>query len=88
MEMTHIHQGVNSLPYDVYWKVHNRGEEAIKRKQQRGELVRGNEGKIERTSFKGGHYVECYIIYNDVCVARDYLDVPISHSFNSSITSY
>lgn len=77
------------LPYDVYWKVRNRGEEAIKRKQQRGEIVRGNEEKIERTSFKGGHYVECYIIHNGVCVARDFLDVPIvSYSFNSTIASY
>lgn len=76
------------LPYNVYWKVRNRGEEAIKRKQQRGEIVRGNEEKIERTSFKGGHYVECYIIHNGVCVARDFLDVPISYSFNSTIASY
>lgn len=76
------------LPFTVYWKVRNRGDEAIKRKQLRGEIVRGTEQKVERTSFKGGHYVECYIIHNGVCVAKDFLDVPISYSFNSAIASY
>lgn len=71
------------LDYKVYWKVRNRGEEAIKRKQQRGEIVQGNEEKIERTTFKGGHYVECYIIYNGVCVARDFIDVPITYSYSN-----
>lgn len=66
------------LPYEVYWKVRNRGEEAIKRKMLRGEIVKGNNNKIERTSFRGGHYVECYIIHNGICVARDSIDVPIA----------
>ncbi|MQR93715.1 nucleotide-binding domain-containing protein [Fictibacillus phosphorivorans] len=66
------------LPYAIYWKVRNRGPEAIKRNMLRGEIVSGNETKIERTSFKGGHYVECYIIHNGVCVARDSIDVPIT----------
>lgn len=66
------------LPYDIYWKVRNQGPEAIKKNMLRGEIVSGNETKIERTSFKGGHYVECYIIHNGVCVARDSIDVPIA----------
>ncbi|USK60409.1 SMODS domain-containing nucleotidyltransferase [Peribacillus asahii] len=66
------------LSYDIHWKVRNRGPEAIKKKMLRGEIVRGNGTKIERTSFKGGHYVECYIIHNGVCVARDSIDVPIA----------
>lgn len=76
------------LPFTVYWKVRNRGDEAIKRKQERGQIVRGSDQKIERTSFKGGHYVECYIIQNGVCVARNSLDVPISYSFSNAIASY
>lgn len=66
------------LHYEIYWKVRNRGSEAIKRNILRGEILKGNETKIERTSFKGGHFVECYIIYNGVCVARDSIDVPIA----------
>ncbi|PZX07412.1 hypothetical protein C7437_101525 [Psychrobacillus insolitus] len=66
------------LSFDIYWKVRNRGQEAIKRKMLRGDIVKGKEIKIERTSFRGGHYVECYLIHNGVCVARDSIDVPIA----------
>ena len=66
------------LPYEVYWKVRNRGDEAIRKNQLRGEILKGGKEKIERTSFRGAHYVECYIIHNGVCVARDSIDVPIS----------
>ena len=65
-------------PYDIYWKVRNRGEEAIRRNQIRGRIKKGSDTKIERTSFNGNHYVECYIIKDDVCVARDSILVPIS----------
>ncbi|WP_031424108.1 nucleotidyltransferase [Exiguobacterium sp. NG55] len=72
------------LPYEIYWKVRNRGSEAIKRNMKRGEILKGSETKVERTSFKGGHFVECYIIYNGVCVARDSIDVPIAlDTYNS-----
>lgn len=67
------------LPFDIYWKVKNQGEEAIRRKNLRGEIIKGASQKIEETHFKGGHYVECYIIFNGVCVARDRIDVPISN---------
>ncbi|MBT2734785.1 hypothetical protein [Bacillus sp. ISL-7] len=66
------------LAYHIYWKVRNRGEEAIKRNELRGEIVKGGPEKIERASFKGSHYVECYLIHNATCVARDRIDVPIS----------
>lgn len=70
----------NGLPFDIYWKVRNRGEEAIKRNKLRGEIVKGTSRRVEETQFKGGHYVECYIIHNGVCVARDHIDVPISNT--------
>lgn len=66
------------LSYEIYWKVRNRGEEAVRRKQLRGEIEKGGPKKIERTSFRGSHFVECYIIHNGICVARDSIDVPIS----------
>ena len=32
---------------------------------------------IENTNFAGEHWVECYIIKNGICVARDNVSVPI-----------
>jgi hypothetical protein len=66
-------------PYAVKWKVKNRGEIARQKNQLRGEITDdgGYEEKIEHTRYKGGHYVECYIIKNGQCVARDIIEVPI-----------
>ncbi|MEH2997863.1 nucleotide-binding domain-containing protein [Bacillus amyloliquefaciens] len=66
------------LDFKVYWKVKNRGEEAKKKGQLRGQIVKGGNKKIEHSRYKGEHYVECYIIHNGVCVARDHIKVPIS----------
>lgn len=46
-------------------------------------MIRGNIEKTnskikkESTNFKGPHYVECYLVKNGVCVARNRIDVPI-----------
>lgn len=67
-------------PYTVKWKVTNRGEQAIKRDCVRGQII-DNGGSLERnerTNFNGSHFVECYIIKDNVVVARDTIDVPIS----------
>ncbi|MGH3041082.1 MAG: nucleotide-binding domain-containing protein, partial [Gaiellaceae bacterium] len=60
-------------PYEVYWKVRNTGEEAAKVGQLRGEITRdqGLERRDESTSYRGSHYVECYIVKDGVCVASD-----------------
>ena len=63
-------------PYEVYWKVRNRGIEAYRRDQLRGEITK-NRVKSERTDFRGNHYVECYIVKNNTCVARKKIHVPI-----------
>ncbi|WP_138091023.1 nucleotide-binding domain-containing protein [Halalkalibacterium halodurans] len=70
------------LHYEVYWKVLNRGEEAIRRDCIRGQIVRdeGRHKKIETTNFRGEHYVECYVIYRNICVAKDRIEVPISNN--------
>ena len=39
----------------------------------------GSEKRIENSNFEGAHFVECFIIKNNVCVARDRIDVPISN---------
>lgn len=47
-----------------------KASEAIRLKQIRGQIEKTNsEVKYERTSFRGAHYVECYIVYNGVCIA-------------------
>lgn len=65
--------------YEIYWKVKNEGEIAIEKDYVRGQIVKTNNSrKIETSDFKGAHYVECYIIQNGICVAKDHLEVPIS----------
>lgn len=60
-------------PYQIYWKVRNRGPEAERQDCIRGEIVKGSRvWKIdEQTNFPGPHYVECYIVKEGVCVAYD-----------------
>lgn len=63
----------------LYWKVLNRGFEAIKRKNIRGEIKAdmGNMEKNETANFRGNHVVECFAVLNGVVVARDRILVPI-----------
>lgn len=66
-------------PYSIYWKVRNVGSEAMRRGMIRGEIKKTDQThQIERTSFYGEHFVECYLVKNGVCVAFDRIDVPIA----------
>lgn len=66
-------------PFQVLWKVRNVGQLAENKNQIRGDIVAdgGRLEKVERTSFQGPHFVECYVIKDGYCVARDRIDVPI-----------
>lgn len=66
--------------YSIEWKVLNRGDEAKRRDEVRGQIVsdRGFHKKTETTKFKGDHIVECYAIKDGVVVAKDRIHVPIS----------
>lgn len=71
-----------SEPYEIRWKVLNIGEEAERRNCIRGQIITSNKvskKRIESADFFGDHYVECYIIKDDIVVARDRISVPISH---------
>lgn len=63
-----------AYPYDVYWKVKNRGPAARAINQLRGEIARDdnpqNAYRRERTAYTGPHYVEVYIVQGGVCVAK------------------
>lgn len=66
-------------PYQIKWKVLNRGDEAKRRNTIRGQIVDSNRasGWHETTDFRGEHYVECYLVKDGVVVARDRIEVPI-----------
>ncbi|MFH5804458.1 cyclic GMP-AMP synthase DncV-like nucleotidyltransferase [Alienimonas sp. DA493] len=60
-------------PYKVYWQVVNTGEEAARRNQLRGEFYDSHGAgrtRHERTGYTGTHWVECFVVKNDACVAR------------------
>ncbi|MCH4184475.1 MAG: hypothetical protein LKF61_03220 [Eggerthellaceae bacterium] len=67
-------------PYQIYWKVRNCGEEAYRKKMIRGQIVQDDGGheKKEHSDFRGDHYVECYVVKDGICVARNHIGVPIS----------
>ncbi len=65
---------------DIYWKVRNRGAEAVRRNCERGAIKRGKREQIEHTNFTGDHYVECYLVRNGTCTARAHIPVPINVS--------
>lgn len=67
-------------PYTIMWKVLNVGDEARRKNMIRGQLVpdTGYRTKKETTDFRGDHVVECYVIKNEVVVARAQIEVPIS----------
>jgi hypothetical protein len=67
-------------PYEVIWKVRNRGEVAASLGQLRGQLVDSNGGKnvrTEHTKYDGDHYVEAYVVKNGRVVASDHHEVHI-----------
>ena len=64
-------------PYDIYWKVRNVGKVALQRDEIRGQVFKGSNRHIEYAIFQGPHFVECYIVKDGMCVARDRINVPI-----------
>jgi hypothetical protein len=71
-------------PYSIKWKVRNFGDEAASVDGGlRGEIYDdfGSETREERTLYHGEHYVECYIIKENKCVAVGRIFVPIGKNF-------
>lgn len=64
-------------PYDIYWKVLNRGPEAEQRDEVRGQIVLGQVTHTEHTKFRGAHKVWCYIVKNHIVIAQNVIDIPI-----------
>lgn len=77
----HLDKGLkqDDTSYDIYWKVKNEGEIAYKKNCLRGQIIKTNSSKqVESSDFKGAHFVECYLVQNNVCIARSRIDVPIT----------
>lgn len=70
-------------PFDIKWKVRNFGTEAKDANDLRGEISddQGLAEKKENTKYMGEHYVECYIIKSNTCIAKDRILVPISSDY-------
>lgn len=68
-------------PFDVYWKIRNKGSEASERGQLRGEIHRAPAGamtRAEHTAYRGSHFVEVYVVRDGVCVAKDHQQVVVT----------
>lgn len=65
-------------PYKVFWKIKNVGPEAEKRNEIRGQIIKKGKKIVEHTQFQGNHYIECYIVKDNVCVARNRINIPIA----------
>lgn len=63
-------------PFHVYWQIVNTGQEAKIAGQLRGEISKHNTVnttsiyRTESTSYIGDHWVEAFIVKNNVCVAK------------------
>lgn len=64
-------------PYSVFWKVKNVGPEAERRNQIRGQIIDKGNSIVEHSNFFGNHYIECYIVKNNVCVSKERINIPI-----------
>lgn len=65
----------NIKDYDIYWQITNTGYEAINANCLRGdfynsELEQGKRIRTEETRYSGRHYVEAYLVKNDICYGR------------------
>lgn len=64
--------GMNLDGYSVFWQITNTGTEAENAKCLRGdfynsEIIEGKKIRKEDTTYVGRHYVEVYIVKNDIC---------------------
>lgn len=58
----------------IYWQVVNTGSDARRARCMRGEILEPSDAKTgsrnESTQYTGRHWVECFVVQNEICVAR------------------
>lgn len=59
-------------PYDIYWQVVNTGKDVLSLKEARGDIdiEKISTPHKESSLYAGIHWIECFIVKNNVCVAR------------------
>ena len=63
-------------PFNAYWQVVKTGQQARQADQLRGEIFpsktagAGGLTRNESTKYEGMHWIECFVVKNDVCLAR------------------
>lgn len=53
-----------------YWQIVNTGQTAMAANDLRGSIFLGTQIRWEHTRYAGKHWVECFIVQDNVCVAR------------------
>jgi len=56
--------------FQYYWQVVNTGQAAKIAGGLRGNFFTDNQVRWESTQYKGKHWIECFIVQNDACIAR------------------
>ena len=57
-------------PYKIYWQVVNTGQEALVENGLRGGFYEDEDHmRTESTRYKGVHWVQCFVIKEEICVA-------------------
>lgn len=67
--------GLKGKNYDIHWQVVNTGQEAQRADGLRGTFFSAKNSdrpkyNYEQTSYEGTHWIECFVIMDNVCVAR------------------
>jgi len=77
--------GMKDKNYEIYWQVVNTGDEARLANGLRGEIFLSKDPynkkwNNESTLYQGTHWIEAYIVENNICVARSgRFYIPIIH---------
>jgi len=56
--------------FKYYWQVVNTGEAARQNNDLRGNIFEGGQVQWEHTKYPGKHWIECFIVQNNICIAR------------------
>lgn len=80
-----FHAKVSNIPgsYTIKWKIRNFGEDAINANDLRGKIELSSPKdtiKQEHAKYRGTHFVECFVIKNQCCVASNILTVTIGEN--------
>ena len=65
-------------PLEYHWQVVNTGEEAMRDNGLRGDIFKGERTRREETKYAGKHWIESFVVQNNICIARKIFFVNIA----------